>query len=724
MNQSISVAIPWSLTHYLPLNGFHPLYQALFEEKPDWANLVAWDNVELSQRLGADKNFCSDMQDEVAQCEAWMQSHAETEIAKQYFEQFWSANLALTRLLPGDIEFHHTAPFPSLTRPYVFHCESFAPIFFPFAHQGTGSLVSPDALRTHYAGLFEDPLCLGIFSHLPDTLADISRFFRSSIIDRKLISSPIGLCGKDDTKLNREEKGALTEPTLLFINSANQNPDNFFRRGGHLALRCWQTLMGDSHAGKLILRCARPSDEALQAHGVDLSWLRQHTQTNILWIENFLSSAEIEELMDAAHFMLLPSASLHSVSIMQAMWAGAIPVVSDTIGTDLYVRDGKDGILLKGVRAANWSVDQASGVLVDRYADNAQTDTDLVDQMVTRIGDLLTQPSKFNALRKTMQDRAALDFNGRNFSQKFWQRVSEEYRHFLSAGRVTPRQLPKLKPDSVCFLDSSEWPRLFRSAPQPVSQLHTGRGKVTELGGCFIASPGPYALKLNDWSPLAEYVTEGSPHLYCARTIKELGGKYLGFRMVATQLTRRRRIVRWVSDRLMPYPIMFSAASECLKLMRRIRGLSSDGEFQKIVANDWANPLPESDIELMAQLENGMNVIRCGYMYYAIPKTEGEFFKVRADAGQYSVCLTGVSLKEVLHKVDDFEKDKSRFRDIILVEEGVSGFNLIRNGSHIYAIPQAEGEFSPQRVMQHGYSRIYVGETAAEVREAIQRSQA
>jgi hypothetical protein len=43
------------MTHYIPLNGFHPLYQALFDERPDGVALNAIDNIKLSKALQSDE---------------------------------------------------------------------------------------------------------------------------------------------------------------------------------------------------------------------------------------------------------------------------------------------------------------------------------------------------------------------------------------------------------------------------------------------------------------------------------------------------------------------------------------------------------------------------------------------------------------------------------------------------------------------------------------------
>jgi glycosyltransferase involved in cell wall biosynthesis len=720
MTRPLSVAIPWSLTHYIPLNGFHPLYRPLFEDRPEWITLRAWDNVELSERLTADPAFRSLILKEVSKSKSWIAGASVSETARQYYAHYWHVNHALTRLIPGDIELHHTAPFPSQSRPFVFHCESFDLFFFPFLDPA--QLRESTELRRHYLELLENPLCLGISSHLGGTLDDISNYFQSDRIDGKLFQSGMGTsAGKiqDSPQAAQAEKGPVGEPVMLFLNSANQNPQNFFRRGGHLALRCWQALMQESHAGRLIMRCARPSDDALRDHGVDIAWLHRHLQSNILWIENFVSADEIASLMQLAHFMLLPSMALHSVSIMQAMHCGAIPVVSDTAGTDRYVIDGKTGIMLHGLRRALPKAEIAPRVQAVLNSDSSAYDSILLDQMVDRLRQLISAPERYAALRRSMVEHARHELNGTGFSQKFWSRVREAYVAFPgkpATGGATSAPATAIPPE--CFIHEKQWSRLFSSSPQPVSRLHAGRGRITELGGCFIASPGAQALGVHEWSPLAEFSVENAPHLYFGRTIKGIGGRYLGLRLVDSELSRHRRVIRWFSDRLTPYPTLFSLTSRSLKAGRRVLGIIPK-TGQSVMATDWGDQFPEGDIELISQLDNGLNIIRCGYLYYAIAQTDGEFSKAKADAGKFSVCLTGASLKEIHFKIDEWQRTVSQNPSIELVEEGVSGYNLIRYNDRIYAIRQEEGAFSAARVFNNSYRNMYSGTSIESTKAAI-----
>ncbi|WP_343721727.1 glycosyltransferase [Herbaspirillum seropedicae] len=715
MNSPLSVAVPWSLSHYLPLNGFHPLYRALFEAKPEWVRLAAWDSIELSHRLRGDQRFQHEMMAEV-QRDMEAKRRCATRIEQDYFAHFWAPNLSLTRLLPGDIEFHHTAPFPSLERPFVFHCESFAPIFFPFAHQGTGSLVATDDLRSHYKAIFEHPLCLGISSHLPQTLGDISRFFGSSLIDERLFSSRIGM--HVDASVSRPvTKGPLDAPLFLFINSANQNRGNFFLRGGHLALRYWQALFPEPGAGRLIMRCARPIDALLADNGVDLDWLRRHERRSIIWIEDYLSADDLDALMRTAHVFLLPSASLHSVSIMQAMNAGAVPVVTDTLGTDRYVADDVDGIVLKGVYASNWHRDEKTGVMIDRYQRNPALDDSLVQQLLSRLGELLANPDRYASVQAAARAKAAEGFSGQAFSENFWSQVQQRYQALPTSARsaIAPRR--QWQEISYCLLEQSDWARVFTSPPQPVARLHTGLGQVTELGGCFIALPGNCAVDLHDWSPLAEYVDSAAPPLIFAADIKGLGGRYLGCPTSEQGGSLRRRLVSYVAECLMPYPAVYTRAARVLKVLRRVHRAVNRYLPARVARARSAVATLSADIELVIQGLKGLNIIRCGHLFYAVPQGAGEFSQARAEAGKYSLCLSGTSLKDVLRKVEALPDQGPE--DIELVEQDVQGFNIIRYGRMFYAIPMNDGTFDIARVQSGQYRSLFSGETVLAVRQAI-----
>ena len=167
-------------------------------------------------------------------------------------------------------------------------------------------------------------------------------------------------------------------------------------------MRFWKEFVADNRDGFLMLRCAMPSDIELHEYGVDVSWIKGEIGRSIVWDQTYLASHEMQSLMATAHFFLLPSLALHSVSIMEAMRAGAIPVVSDTVGTSIYVTDEMNGIVLRGVRERVWPKDGGRDGLLGRYGRWQELDKLLIEQMTSRVCALLTSRVPMGMCRCTL----------------------------------------------------------------------------------------------------------------------------------------------------------------------------------------------------------------------------------------------------------------------------------------------------------------------------------
>lgn len=717
---SYSVAVPWSLSHYIPLNGFHPLYRALFDQRQDDIAIRAWDNIEISHRLRSDPHLLAVVLKQVQEVKRFNWPFG-SKLGKSYLEYFWGPNIALTNLLPGHIEFHHTAPFPTLRRPFVFHCESFAPVFFPFAQQGAGKMKSHQALRKHYRSILSNPLCLGIFSHIPETLHSLSAFFSSPDIDRKLHLSKIGLSTRCLPREIPIKQRPLTQVCFLFVNSVNQTAANFFHRGGHIVLRFWREYRLAGKLGCLYLRCTRPVDAELQQYDVDVAFLRAEEGSSVIWIEDYLANHELNALMANAHFFLLPSVSLHSVSIMQALALGTIPVVSDTVGTSLYVSDNENGIVLKGVLAASWETDSETGILVDHFRRNPDLDKQLVAQLTQRILSIVATPTQYERMRQNALERSRDQFSGARFSTDFWSKVSALYtspcdRGIMEQG-ASHRSLESM---AGCLLTDSDWPRVFEGATQPLRRLYTGRGQVSELGGAFVQAFGNPTMGVHDWSVLAEHIKPGAPPLKFVKSIRALDGCYLDAGDGMPNY-RGHALVTFVSRIFKPYPILYRFGSRTLGRIRQYRH-----HVQKLLGIDKTR---QQDIELVVEGLSGLNIIRCHGKYYAIPQMEGAFLLEKVEAAEYSVCFRGNTIRAVRRKIalagkSELAKSRQVSQDsphVELVSEGIFGFNIIRCADVFYAIPQGEGTFAQARVLAGDYSRIFSGCSIEEVRKHLEQ---
>lgn len=639
MQQSLNVAAPWGLSHYITLNGFHPLYRALFDHAPENVSLSSWDNVKLHRRFHSDVKIREIVLSEALTEKELSGRLGSASIAGMYQEYFWPPNRVLTRELAGEIEFHHTAPFPSLHRPFVLHCEMFAPIWFPFSLQGSGRLERAGEIREHYRTIFANPLCLGIFSHVPETLCALRQFFSDPNIDNKLFHSRIGLSAKAVSDPALPSQSSLQYPRFLFVNSANQNPSNFFRRGGHIVLRFWKEYLAEGRSGLLMLRCTKPSDEDLAEYGVDVSFLRSQTGRTVIWGQDYLANHEMNALMSSAHFFLLPSASLHSVSIMQAMTLGAIPVVTDTIGTSVYVTDSDTGIVLEGMREAIWHRDASTGILVDTYSKTPDIDIRLVSQLIHRVGVLLDTPNAYQDMRHRMLAYGCEQFSGQAFSNQFWSTVGSLYQRHPKPARIGVAISGIEKPSFFdCMLRSNDWSRVFESPTQPMRRVNTGHCSVWELGGALIQAYGNPRFELSDWSVLARYFRADAPSLTFVRTLEELGGSYLSYSGPLSGNVVNESIA-WMSRVLKPYPLLHRIISLIWRRIYRYH--------RYFVLRQRRPELSDFDIELVHEGISGYNIIRHINRYYAIPQSEGAFMPDKVEAGGYSSCFSGYSIDEV-----------------------------------------------------------------------------
>lgn len=637
MPQPLNVAVPWSLTHYIPLNGFHPLYRALFDHAPENVALFAWDNVKLHRHFRANATI----RDQIL-CRAKAESlgadrYGGKSFAMAYYERFSHTNRVMTAELMGDIEFHHTIPFPSLTRPFVFHCESIATLLASFVQDGRNPIEQYEEIRAHFGSMLANPLCLGIFSPVPETLESLHRFFSDLTIDKKLFRSRSGLTKSIDREPASRMKEGLSRPRFLFVSAGRQDPADFFRRGGHIVLRFWKEYLGGGQSGLLVAACRKPSDEDLTEYGVDVSFVRSQSSRSIIWGNGCVSDHDMSALMAGAHVLLSPSVVLDSISIMKAMLLGAVPVVTHTVGTSAYVTDNQNGIILQGIRTAIGHEDLESGLFLGLRSRMPDLEDALVGQLTDRVCALLDKPDVYWNMRDYVMSYAQDQFSGQAFSDHFWSAVSDLYHR---------NHEPSSKYSAVggalldCTVQADGWDRLFESPAQPTLRINTGLGIVSEWGGAMIHTYGNPSIDLNDWSVLSEYCRPGAPQMTFANTLEELAGKYLcSVEQQEVVIFKRLKLVEWVAGVLKPFPRLYRFASRILFRLRSVSTLRSP------------KPKGDPDVELVRHGVYGYNIIRRFDRYYAILQNEGAFVSAKVESGGYSSCFSGYSLEDVEHAI-------------------------------------------------------------------------
>jgi len=498
----LRVAIPWNMSSYTAAKGFRPLYRPLFERNTS-LDFNAIDDVALAHRLQSDRGFYRALlkrrSQRTSELPKFLQQSA---LGRSFVEYLSSDDVLLSSELPGAVELHHTSPLTTGNRPFVLHCESFLPIFQPFWSQG-GRLSRVAEVRDLYSSLFKASTCLGIVSHIPSTLEQISRFFRDSAIDAKLHESRVGL---SEASLNilstsRRPKQA-TSPAFLFVDSVNQSSRSFALRGGFAALIFAERFLQSGREGQFLFRAGRPTDQELRSAGMDVSFLTSIEGTKLFWLQGYFPEHEQLRLFTIADFCLLPSVNLHSVTIMHALAGGAIPVVSDTYGTEKFVADGQTGIVLRGMREASWRDDPDAGIPVNDRHPPASLNGQLASQALQRITQLLAIPGATEDLRHAMRSAVKDNYIGQPFRDglstavlRLWAEAPAVLRKLVEVAQTTLLASERL-------LRTSHWERLFESPPRPLVLANMGGARVLYCKGIYILVRDDLSLTLKELSPL------------------------------------------------------------------------------------------------------------------------------------------------------------------------------------------------------------------------------
>jgi hypothetical protein len=328
--------------------------------------------------------------------------------------------------------------------------------------------------------------------------------------------------------------------------------------------------------------------------------------------------------------------------------------------------------------------------------------------MRNAVARFMDKPSDYQALQRRAIAASATEFSGTAFAEDFWRSVEGLWSHFSGPRRDEGTAGVAVPALQHCLMKRADLPHIFETVPQPMTRIATGRGRVTELAGAFIYTEGNRNIDQHEWSVLAEYWKPGAPALVFVHDIRELNGEYLT--AGASSITASNTLVGFCARLLFPYPRIYHLTSRILK------------RAQKWLRKTEVKIEPVSvDIELMAQGVSGMNIIRCGHRFYAIPQDGGAFSEERANNGGYRLCIKGGSLKSVLARIaDDGRTVESSGQPMpILVEEGFGGFNIIQYADSFFAIPQDEGAFAYERAITNGYSQHHAGMTLEATKLAI-----
>lgn len=406
---SLKVYLPWWAASYIPLNGYHPIYKYICDGNGKNQYLTSSPAHLLSVKHEWPKSYSSSYRG------------PSSKYRQMYDDFFVQEELEFVNEIKADLHFYHSAPSFYGSKNFILHVESFLPIFMPFAFQGVGFVVNPDDVKSSYKRLFESEKCVAIFSHVKQTLNEVSLFFSSETIDKKLVYLPLGFLGEDNihdsNQENIKKEFRISEDAYVFLynNSASQSETQFVMRGGIVSLLAACQILKLHPRSIFIFRCPKPNFDDFAKYGIDTEYLDKISGSSIYWIEEFLEEKKMVELYQIADFNLLISANLHSNTILKSMHYSCVPIVTDTIGTEEYVSDMHDGIVLNGVRDVVWKFNDSHGYWHDDHEvfDDIDLFNSLADQLIYKLGLIFAQPNKLAKLKFESKLRCDTEHNSK-----------------------------------------------------------------------------------------------------------------------------------------------------------------------------------------------------------------------------------------------------------------------------------------------------------------------
>ena len=263
--------------------------------------------------------------------------------------------------------------------------------------------------------LLESPRCLGILTHVQATASAMAGLFQSAAIAEKTQDLPMAYVPL--VPVAERDLDALRPASPLqffFNNSWHQGDNGFFLRGGISILESFERLLALELPIRLVLRTALPPEIRVR-----FAALLSHPRVEV--IDRFMTAEEYIGLLRASHFFLLPSARIHVVSILEAMYYGAVPIVSDGWGIQEYVEDRETGHVIPGIYGAvSWS-DSETGALHEDYAPMRRVPGILTDQLLRRLTSLLDGGAGRAAValrgHRRVRDRHHIELFNQGFGQ-------------------------------------------------------------------------------------------------------------------------------------------------------------------------------------------------------------------------------------------------------------------------------------------------------------------
>ncbi|MBU6140085.1 MAG: hypothetical protein KGP29_00815 [Proteobacteria bacterium] len=405
--RKLKIFLPWNLPEYYASNGFHDLYDFLLEE----GDFFEFKALKLKRFYGKKiLRFFAFFVRRMMDFKSYNRSSSVSYLLNKIGSSFC------------DLELLHTSPiFANGGDPFVFHLEDFQSIFL---HRDTLTVFKKDV---DLKKIFEQESCLAVVSHIPETLQSFRNYFGSPIINSKLHYSRIAVSSsftKAADSLKNFHKNP-EETIFLFTSSGHQNTNNYVTRGFKVTINLAKKLIESGYKVKFVFKCIKLTRLDFLCMGLsDAQVDFIYSCESIIWYEEYLSDHEMNVLYKMADFFLLPSAQLHSMSILKSMYCGAIPIVTDTVGTDQYVDHLNNGIVLKGVKKAVFR-DEVS-LLKSDVENYLALEGALTEQLVSVVIGIIDQRNTIDEMRLKAKETVLKLYSSRKNASSLLSYIANE----------------------------------------------------------------------------------------------------------------------------------------------------------------------------------------------------------------------------------------------------------------------------------------------------------
>ena len=333
----------------------------------------------------------------------------------------WSRGLSLVPAPAGmDTTFLPTFPFTHQNEKWFLEIEDVTTLFRPYILNGQTERVKVRELGCYplVKNLLESDKCLGIMTHVQSTQDSLKKIFTSPVIDAKTKFLPapyIPTVEVHEADLNQLRSQQSTQ--FFFNNSWHQDAVNFYLRGGVSILEAFERALDNQLPVRLVLRSKIPK-ELMDRFG----HLLAHPQVE--FVNHFLLQEDYLKILQSSHYFLLPSARLHVVSLLESMYLGAVPIVSDGWGISEYVTGGINGFVVPGVYGKVSWVDKDSGELRENYGPMYQQ-PGLLTEGLYRVIEKTVKPSLHSAMALAGHRLVRDQYSIAKFNPQFSEFLSE-----------------------------------------------------------------------------------------------------------------------------------------------------------------------------------------------------------------------------------------------------------------------------------------------------------